>query len=47
MGQDGSIIAFLLLSIDAIIEDASVFLYVDFVSEPIGEGSVALVFRSI
>ena len=47
VGEDDRVVAFLVVGVDAIIEDTSVFLDGDFVAEPVGEGTVALVFGNV
>ena len=47
VGEDGGVVAFMLLGIDAVVEDAAVFLYGQLVSIPIGAGTVALVLGGI
>ena len=47
VGDDGAIVAFKLLGIDAVVKDAAVLLHFQFVAEPVCAGSVTLVFGGI
>lgn len=47
VGEDDRVVAFLVVGVDAIIEDTSVFLDGDFVAEPVSEGTIALVFGDV
>ena len=47
VGKDRTVVAFMLLGIDAIVKDAAVFLHFQFVPEPVRISSVTLVFCGV
>ena len=47
VGEDDGVVAFELVVIDAVEDDAAVFLHFQFVAEPVGLGAVTLVFGGV
>ena len=47
VGDDDGVVAFLVVGVDTVVENAAIFLNGYFVAEPVGEGAIALVFGNV